>query len=391
MDDGARRAAAGFAQRHGVAVERARGAGRLPRRRGARAAAARRCCPSRSTRVVRGLTFAKTMRWDDSGLRFPRPVRWRAAPSSTPRRSSASTTRTATASPPSPSRCRTRRGVRRDACAPRDVEPDRRTRAGAIVAGARRARRLERPERRARRGRLPGRVAPVVIDGRVRRALSSQLPRRRHRDRDPAAASSATSRSGRTASRSSRTAATRTSVRGGNEQVRRRAASTTRAFTFERDVKVGHRRSRGAARRDHVLRRRRDATPTRRSGLRSSSRRSVVERRRSRRRGWPRRIRRPSSCASSRSSRVTIGAEYARLAGYPEAVCGCDRRAVPAGLRRTRRCPQTEAGRVALGGGQDRHAERLVRARAHARPARAIRTGSGAPRSASAGSRPRAC
>jgi glycyl-tRNA synthetase beta chain len=29
--------------------------------------------------IVRGLTFTKTMRWDESGLRFPRPVRWRCA------------------------------------------------------------------------------------------------------------------------------------------------------------------------------------------------------------------------------------------------------------------------------------------------------------------------
>src|SRR4030095_4514393 len=29
--------------------------------------------------LVRGLAFAKTMRWDESGLRFPRPVRWRLA------------------------------------------------------------------------------------------------------------------------------------------------------------------------------------------------------------------------------------------------------------------------------------------------------------------------
>ena len=26
--------------------------------------------------IVRGLSFSKSMRWDDSGIRFPRPVRW---------------------------------------------------------------------------------------------------------------------------------------------------------------------------------------------------------------------------------------------------------------------------------------------------------------------------
>jgi glycyl-tRNA synthetase beta chain len=35
--------------------------------------------PARLDAIVRGLSFAKTMRWDDSGLRFPRPVRWRCA------------------------------------------------------------------------------------------------------------------------------------------------------------------------------------------------------------------------------------------------------------------------------------------------------------------------
>jgi glycyl-tRNA synthetase beta chain len=29
--------------------------------------------------IIRGLAFSKTMRWDDSGLRLPRPVRWRLA------------------------------------------------------------------------------------------------------------------------------------------------------------------------------------------------------------------------------------------------------------------------------------------------------------------------
>jgi glycyl-tRNA synthetase beta chain len=35
--------------------------------------------PARLDAIVRRLTFAKTMRWDESGLRFPRPVRWRCA------------------------------------------------------------------------------------------------------------------------------------------------------------------------------------------------------------------------------------------------------------------------------------------------------------------------
>jgi glycyl-tRNA synthetase beta chain len=35
--------------------------------------------PAKIEAVVRGLTFGKSMRWDESGLRFPRPVRWRCA------------------------------------------------------------------------------------------------------------------------------------------------------------------------------------------------------------------------------------------------------------------------------------------------------------------------
>ena len=83
-----------------------------------------------------------------------------------------------------------------------------------------------------------------------------------------------------------------------------------------------------------------------------------------------------------------VGAEYARLAGYPEAVSRRDRRAVPA-RRRGSAAAEDRDGTRALGGGQDRHAQRLVRPRASGRPARATRTACGAPRSASTGWRPR--
>jgi glycyl-tRNA synthetase beta chain len=72
------RAAAGFAKRHGVAVEE------LDERDGflGVAVAGRplaEVLPDQVDELVRGLAFTKTMRWDDSGLRFPRPVRWRLA------------------------------------------------------------------------------------------------------------------------------------------------------------------------------------------------------------------------------------------------------------------------------------------------------------------------
>jgi glycyl-tRNA synthetase beta chain len=71
-------AAAGFAKRHGVAV------GDLEERDGflgvvSKGQALSEVLPARLDEIVRGLRFSKTMRWDDSGLRFPRPVRWTCA------------------------------------------------------------------------------------------------------------------------------------------------------------------------------------------------------------------------------------------------------------------------------------------------------------------------
>jgi len=68
-------AAAGFAKKHGVSpgdlVERA---GFLGIERPGRAL--RDVVPERLEGIVRGLSFSKSMRWDDSGIRFGRPVRW---------------------------------------------------------------------------------------------------------------------------------------------------------------------------------------------------------------------------------------------------------------------------------------------------------------------------
>ena len=69
------KAAAGFAKKHGVAagdlVERD---GFLGVERPGRALA--EVLPGRFDAIVRGLSFSKSMRWDDSGIRFSRPVRW---------------------------------------------------------------------------------------------------------------------------------------------------------------------------------------------------------------------------------------------------------------------------------------------------------------------------
>lgn len=72
------KAAAGFAKRHGVSPDE------LEERDGvlgvvkpARPLA--ETLPGALDGILHGLAFGKTMRWDDSGLRFPRPVRWTCA------------------------------------------------------------------------------------------------------------------------------------------------------------------------------------------------------------------------------------------------------------------------------------------------------------------------
>jgi glycyl-tRNA synthetase beta chain len=72
------RAAEGFARGAGVTVDE------LERRGGhvwasVPGASIVESLPGRLDDVVRGLAFSKSMRWDDSGLRFARPVRWRLA------------------------------------------------------------------------------------------------------------------------------------------------------------------------------------------------------------------------------------------------------------------------------------------------------------------------
>jgi len=69
------KAAAGFAKRHGVTVDE------LEERDGALGVevpgrALVEVLSEQVDAILRGLSFTKTMRWDDSGLRFPRPFRW---------------------------------------------------------------------------------------------------------------------------------------------------------------------------------------------------------------------------------------------------------------------------------------------------------------------------
>ncbi|HEU6445770.1 MAG TPA: glycine--tRNA ligase subunit beta [Gaiellaceae bacterium] len=72
------KAAEGFARRHGVSPDD------LEERDGflgvvKPAQPLAETLPARLDAVVRGLAFGKTMRWDGSGLRFPRPMRWTCA------------------------------------------------------------------------------------------------------------------------------------------------------------------------------------------------------------------------------------------------------------------------------------------------------------------------
>ncbi len=69
------RAAAGFAKKHGITVDE------LEEREGFLGVTEagrelREVVPERVDQIVRGLTFTKSMRWDGSGIRFARPVRW---------------------------------------------------------------------------------------------------------------------------------------------------------------------------------------------------------------------------------------------------------------------------------------------------------------------------
>jgi glycyl-tRNA synthetase beta chain len=74
----AAKAAAGFAKKHGVKAEDlVAHEGFLGVERPGQPL--REVLPERVERIMRGLSFSKSMRWDDSGIRFARPVRWRLA------------------------------------------------------------------------------------------------------------------------------------------------------------------------------------------------------------------------------------------------------------------------------------------------------------------------
>ena len=296
--------------------------------------------PERLNEIVRGLAFSKSMRWDDSGLRFARPVRWLCAKLDGADRGRASVgssyghrfTHGEVTIPTAGSYLETLRGA--------DVEPDKDRRDASIRAG------LEelgagRPERAgARRGRPPGRVA----DRARREASTSASCRFRGASSRPRwSRISATSPSRATASRSWRTAAIRRPSWRGNEAVLEGRLEDA-SFTFERDVAKGieglmEEAARitfvaGAGSYGDKVERLQALVDALGGGdaSREAARLSKADQAAELVREFP-------------DLEGHIGAEYARLAGFPEAVCAAiDEQYLPDSAGGP--LPETEAGRV---------------------------------------------
>ena len=376
------KAAAGFAKRHGVAADEleerdgflgvavaGQAAGRGAARTGRRA----RPRPSRSRRRCAGTTAA---------LRFPRPVRWRS-------RCSTRTTdrRRALVRPPLHVRARSRSRTRpatRTRCAPRASSPTRRERGRQIVAaldalgewtdpngvlaevvylvetpvGHRRTLRralppAAEPRRRdddpAPHSRVPARREPVCVR-RERRRPGHRARRRRERRRGPARGRLVHVRARRQGRES-----TRLAERLGAITFFQGARLVRGQDRPAREARRGARRGRGGARGGAA----REGRP----GVRARA-------------GVP-------GARGPRRRRVRAARRL------PRGGLRRDRRAVPA-----RRRGSAAADRPRLGA-SSRPRTRSTRSTsrsgsASGRPAPATRTGSGAPRSASTGSPPRA-
>ena len=319
-----------------------------PRRRGRRARGARRpsgvevagqplaeVLPGQVDEILRGFPFAKTMRWDESGLRFPRPVRWTLAILD---RDEVVGERYGTVLL-RPARDLHAVGLRRH-----------------VAGGRRRARRGERRRQSSkaldalgewtdprcpRRGRLPRRDAP-----RLRRPFDERYLQ-------PPAASSRRRSSitsgrfpwGGTVSRSSRTAATRRPSRRSRVRCRGPPRGRLVHLRARRQGRIDGLANASARSRSSPAEAR---TRTRPRAWPGSSGPSAAARGPSRPRGSRRPTRPPSSSGSSPSSRVTSAASTPPCRLPRSGLCG-DRRAVPA--RRGRRAAAEHGdGPRALGG-----------------------------------------
>ena len=344
----ARRRRAGFAKQARRLGRRSRGARRLSRRDRSGPGRCATRSPSDVDAIVRGLAFGKSMLWDDSGLRFPRPVRWLLRASST-RRRSRSTSRGFPRQASTYGHRFTHGEVEgrraptttRRRCAAAGVEPEQAEREQTIREGLAALGGAPNP-------RELGEVVHLVeMADRPRGTLRRAVPRAaRARGRRPRCSrTSATSRSAATGSRSSRTAAIPSSSGAGNERVLAgRLEDAT--FTFERDV--AERRSRRWPAKlglDHVRRRRGHVRRQDRAahGARATS--SAAATRRARRPGSRRPTRPPSSCASSPTSRAT-SAPSTRAWRDSRTRCAWRSRSSTCPTPPTARCPHTEAGRV---------------------------------------------
>ena len=239
------KAAAGFAKRHGVAVEE------LEERDGFLGVESpgkplAEVLPEHVDGIVRGLAFSKTMRWNGDGVRFPRPFagRWRW---STRRRSS----------PRAPTGHRFASGSVEiadassyvDTLRKADVEPDALERRKQIVDA------LDDLGGWVDPNGVLGEVVflvekPVVIEGPVRRALPAAAGPRR-RDDDPASHPRISPRREPLRLRRERR---RPGHRAGRGRERRRGPPRGRVVHVRARRQGRDRQPRRAAGRDHVLR-----------------------------------------------------------------------------------------------------------------------------------------
>ena len=330
-------------------------------RRAARAGD-REVLPERLDAIVRGLAFSKSMRWDDSGtaLRAAGALAcWRSSDDETASVGEHIASGTA-------SRIRARSRSRppttyAERCARPTSSRTRRS------GGARSSKALDAiggwsdPARQARRGRPPGRVA-ARARRRASTSGSSQLPERVDRDRDAVAPALLPARRA-AGSPSSRTAAIPRSCAPATRRCSR-AGSRTRASPSSATSRSGSTGSPSGSRSITFFAGAGSFADKTRAARASSS--SALG-------GGEASLEAARLAKADQASELVrefpelegyIGAEYARLAGYPEAVSaaieeqylpGCGRRAAAA----------DRAGQGARRGGQDRHAARSSFALGH--------------------------
>ena len=377
----AEKAAAGFAKKHGVQVDD------LVVRDGFLGVERpgqplREVLPDRLDAIVRGLSFSKSMRWDDSGIRFARPVRWRLAKldGETVVGETSFGHRFSHGALEIPSA-----GEYGDRLRAADVEPDAGERRRQIVDGLDAIGGWSDPA---------GVLEEVVYlvekvlgaRGQLRRALPA-APRARGRDRDAVAPALLPARREPLRLRRERW---RPGTRARGQRERARGPARRRELHLRARRGARDRRACRATRGNHLLQgrrhvRRQDRAPTASSAAKLGGGEASLEAAR-------------LAKADQASELVRefpdlegyIGAEYARLGRLPRGGQRCDRGAVPPGCR-AGAAAANRGGEGARGGGQARHARDFVLARPQAlRLSRPVRPAPGGDRAQPAGRRRRA-